>query len=48
MNMLKEKRENCAKIMEMDEVNTHFQKTDEHRVTYESGGGTTQVHRYTV
>ncbi|KAK3528988.1 hypothetical protein QTP70_014117 [Hemibagrus guttatus] len=32
-----------AKRMDMAVVNTYFQKREEHRVTYKSGGGTTQV-----
>uniref|UniRef100_A0AAQ6IQZ2 Endonuclease/exonuclease/phosphatase domain-containing protein n=2 Tax=Anabas testudineus TaxID=64144 RepID=A0AAQ6IQZ2_ANATE len=32
-----------AKRMEMDVVNTYFQKREEHRVTYKSGGRSTQV-----
>ncbi|KAK2810385.1 hypothetical protein Q5P01_000408 [Channa striata] len=32
-----------AKGMEMDVVNTYFQKRGEHRVTYKSGGRSTQV-----
>ncbi|KAK3556322.1 hypothetical protein QTP70_007121 [Hemibagrus guttatus] len=32
-----------AKRMDMDVVNTYFQKTEEHRVTYKSGERSTQV-----
>ncbi|KAK3526352.1 hypothetical protein QTP70_024631 [Hemibagrus guttatus] len=32
-----------AKRMDMGVVNTYFQKREEHRVTYKSGGGRTQV-----
>ncbi|KAK3525439.1 hypothetical protein QTP86_031550, partial [Hemibagrus guttatus] len=32
-----------AKRMDMSEVNTYFQKREEHRVTYKSGGRRTQV-----
>ncbi|KAK3574270.1 hypothetical protein QTP86_004383 [Hemibagrus guttatus] len=32
-----------AKRMDMDVVNTYFQKTEEHRVTYKSGDRSTQV-----
>lgn len=32
-----------AKRMEMAAVNTYFQKSEEHRVTYKSGGKCTQV-----
>ncbi|KAK2846462.1 hypothetical protein Q5P01_009461 [Channa striata] len=32
-----------AKRMEMAVVNTYFQKREEHRVTYKSGGRSTQV-----
>ncbi|KAK3526332.1 hypothetical protein QTP70_024279 [Hemibagrus guttatus] len=33
-----------AKRMDMAVVNTYFQKREEHRVTYKSGGRSTQVH----
>ncbi|MGL4897557.1 MAG: hypothetical protein ACRC31_03910, partial [Cetobacterium sp.] len=32
-----------AKRMEMAVVNTYFQKREEHRITYKSGGRRTQV-----
>ena len=32
-----------AKRMEMSLVNTFFQKREEHRVTYKSGGRSTQI-----
>lgn len=34
---------NFSKRMDMAEVNTFFQKRQEHRVTYKSGGRSTQV-----